>query len=217
MRRSNSQQSQNVQSILAFLSQAEKLKTELRHSWTNDKERQESVAEHSWMALLTALLLFPHIKDDFNQLKTLKMLIVHDIAEVIIGDIPAYEQSDRQQSKPDQERHAINQLTASLPKKSRHEIISLWEEFEANHTFEAKLAKAIDKCEALIQHNISKIATWSQGDYDICFGKSDTIFSFDEFVSQFKQHIDQQTINKMTHAQTIHRVDADYLTKHSRG
>lgn len=77
-----------MQEILSFLTLAEKLKTTLRHSWTNDPARQESTAEHSWMICLLAMVLFGKTKLQLDQLKVLKMLVIHDLAEAITGDIP---------------------------------------------------------------------------------------------------------------------------------
>ena len=88
-----------IQSILVFLKKAEKLKTELRHSWTSNTQRQESVAEHCWSACLIAILLFKELQEPVDQLKVLKMIVVHDLAEAIAGDIPAFEVSQQQTNK----------------------------------------------------------------------------------------------------------------------
>src|SRR5262245_25285556 len=73
-----SSSSAQIAAILAFIARAEKLKTELRHSWTSRRERQESVAEHTWMCTLIAMTLFPRVDTPVDQLKVLKLIVVHD-------------------------------------------------------------------------------------------------------------------------------------------
>ena len=69
-----------ITGIIKFIKKAEKLKTELRHSWTSEVNRQESVAEHTWSSCLLAMILFDEISIKVNQLRVLKMIIVHDLA-----------------------------------------------------------------------------------------------------------------------------------------
>ena len=59
---------------------AERLKTELRHSWLSD-DRQESVAEHCWMMSLMAFVIAPHLEHKVNLPHALLLILVHDLAE----------------------------------------------------------------------------------------------------------------------------------------
>lgn len=94
------------------------------------------------------------------------MIIVHDLAEAVVGDIPAFEISKRQNDKLENEKRAIREITSSLENKNlANEIISLWEEFEERRTAEAMLAKACDKFDVLLQHLNTDIKTWDKGDY----------------------------------------------------
>jgi putative hydrolases of HD superfamily len=136
--------------ILDFLRAAEALKTAKRSGWTSTGEK-ESVAEHTWRLCLMALVLHPSFPEvDFERL--IKICIVHDLGEAIGGDIPAPEQAGRSESKSASERRDLLQLVALLPVKLRDEVTSLWDEYEAAQSPEARLAKALDKLETILQH-----------------------------------------------------------------
>ncbi len=136
--------------LLQFLREAERLKRVYRTSWTSSGQ-QESVASHTWRLSLMALVFepfFPAI--DIGRL--LKICIVHDLGEAIGGDIPATAQHDRH-PKAAQERHDLLLLLEPLPESIKQEILALWDEYEAAHSPEARIAKALDKLETILQHN----------------------------------------------------------------
>jgi len=136
--------------IIAFLRAAEGLKTARRSGWTSAGQ-QESVAEHTWRLCLMALVLHPSFPGvDFARL--IKICIIHDLGEAIGGDVPAPEQARRTASKSADERRDLLELLAPLPASLREEITSLWDEYEAAQSPEAKLAKALDKLETILQH-----------------------------------------------------------------
>ena len=136
--------------IVEFLRAAEGLKTATRSGWTSAGQ-QESVAEHTWRLCLMALVLHPNFPDvDFARL--IKICIIHDLGEAIGGDVPAPEQARRTASKSADERRDLLELLAPLPVSLREEITSLWDEYEAAQTPEARLAKALDKLETILQH-----------------------------------------------------------------
>lgn len=145
----------DLDGILAFLRAAEALKRTGRSAHTSAGE-QESVAEHSWRLCLMALVLGPSIAG-INIERLIKICLVHDLGEAIGGDIPAPEQARRRThdptaSKTADERHALLQLTATLPEPRGAEIVFLWDEYEQAVTPEARLAKALDKLETILQH-----------------------------------------------------------------
>lgn len=140
--------------ILDFLRAAESLKVNTRSAHTS-AGKKESVAEHTWRLCLMAMVLAPSVPEvDFARL--VRICIVHDLGEAIGGDIPAPEQARRASSgqahKADDERRDLVQLVAPLPPALRAEIVALWDEYEAATTPEARLAKALDKLETILQH-----------------------------------------------------------------
>ena len=141
--------------LLEFLRAAERLKTVTRSGYTS-AGRPESVAEHTWRLALMALLLAPEFPElDFARL--VKICLVHDLGEAIGGDIPAPEQARRAAAgesagKAAAERRDLVTLLEPLPEHLRTEITGLWDEYEAARTPEAKVAKALDKLETILQH-----------------------------------------------------------------
>ena len=195
---------QIVENVMAFFIAAEKLKTTMRHSWTSDSNRQESTAEHTWLLCLIAITIFDELEVKIDQLKILKMLIIHDLAETIIGDIPAFDIEGRK-GKKEREKAAMEQLVNNLPEKTRNEFIELFEECEAKSTPEAKIAQAIDKFEAPLQHNIADINTWDQNDYDIHGRYKMELYEFDPFLKELRNELEHMTRKKVTKAKTLHR------------
>ena len=141
--------------ILDFLRATERLKVVRRSAHTSEGEA-ESVAEHSWRLCLMALVL----RDEFpnaDLAKLLAMCVVHDLGEAIGGDVPAPEQArrlavDPSATKSAQEREDLLSLLAPLPGAARVMILSLWDEYEAATSVEARIAKALDKLETILQH-----------------------------------------------------------------
>jgi putative hydrolase of HD superfamily len=146
--------SAELSGILDFLRAAEALKVNTRSAHTS-AGKKESVAEHTWRLCLMSMVLAPSVPEvDFARL--VRICIVHDLGEAIGGDIPAPEQARRassgQGSKASDERRDLVQLVAPLPAALRAEIVALWDEYEAATTPEARLAKALDKLETILQH-----------------------------------------------------------------
>jgi putative hydrolase of HD superfamily len=140
----------DLDGILRFLREAERLKNVYRSAWLSGGQ-PESTAAHTWRLGLMALVLgryFPHA--DIGKL--LKMCLIHDLGEAISGDIPAIYQS-ASAPKAEQERRDLLTLLAPLPADIQAEIVALWDEYEAAITPEAQIAKALDKLETLLQHN----------------------------------------------------------------
>ena len=148
--------------LLAFLRRIETLKTNPRHAYPAGGAR-ETVAAHSWRTALLAMLLaseFPEL--DMN--KVIRMCLIHDLGEAVTGDIPAFEKTDEHRS---QERLALAQLVDTAPAADAAQMHALFAEMDALGTPEARLYKALDRIEAVIQHNESDIATWIPLEYQL--------------------------------------------------
>ena len=148
--------------LIEALHVAEKLKNNTRHCYTSSG-RHESVAEHCWRSALMAMWMaeeFP--KADMN--KVLKMLLLHDLGEAFTGDIPTFEKTAADEET---EARRLSAWVESLPEKESREMAALYAEMEARETVEAKIYKAIDGMEALLQHNESELSTWLPLEYDL--------------------------------------------------
>lgn len=140
----------DVAGILEFLRSAEKLKNVRRSAWTSGGE-PESVAAHTWRLCLMAIVLAEEF-DGLDAARLLRMCVIHDLGEALAGDIPAIHQ-DPAAPKSDAERRDLIALLEPLPEPKRAEILSLWDEYEAARSLEARVAKALDKLETIMQHN----------------------------------------------------------------
>mgnify|MGYP003453040883 CR=1 FL=1 len=205
-----------IAGLLAFITKAEKLKTQVRHSWLSDSKRQESVAEHSWMLGLIAMSIFDSLDTKVDQLKVLKMVILHDLAEAITGDIPTFEKSERQTNKYENEKVAFKEITKDLPPNIAQEFMGIWLEMEQNTTAEAKLAQCLDKVEVWIQHIIADIKTWDEGDYEVGIYHKDEYFDFHPFLREFKDQVIKQFWTKMEHENKLDAVKPAELKRYKQ-
>ena len=148
--------------FIDFLHLAERLKDNTRHS-TTSHGRPESVAEHSWRVALMAMLLSGEAEGvDLN--KVLRMCVIHDLGEAITGDIPSFWKTEADAAKEDKEVFA---LAESLPEPVRSEWKALFAEMIEMKTPEARVYKALDKLEAVLQHNEAPLSTWIPLEYEL--------------------------------------------------
>jgi 5'-deoxynucleotidase YfbR-like HD superfamily hydrolase len=170
-----------AEKVLGFLSLAERLKRELRHSWLSDG-RRESVAEHTWFIALMALLTHKRLEEPVSLERVLSMAIVHDLAEVEVGDIPYFETSDRKARKAELELAAIDRIAAMLPAPEGDIVKQLWHEFEQGQTPESRFVRALDHLEVQVQHNLADIATWEPIEHGLVYTKMDERCAHDAFL-----------------------------------
>jgi putative hydrolases of HD superfamily len=163
--------------ILDFLRAAERLKATHRSAYTSEGQ-QESVAEHTWRLCLMAMVLAPEFPEvDFAKL--VKICLVHDLGEAVGGDVPAPEQARRVAAgvatgKGNDERRDLLTLLEPLPSPLKAEIAELWDEYDAAETPEARLAKALDKLETIMQHTQGKNPESFDYRFNLTYGRDYT-------------------------------------------
>ena len=177
--------------FLDFLKVAERLKCNTRHSYTSSG-RHESVAEHSWRLTMMAYFMqdeFPEADID----KVIRMCMFHDMGEAITGDIPAFEKTD---ADSDHESHVMDQLLDTLPEPYKTDLKDLFAEMEALETLEAKIYKALDKLEALIQHNEADLSTWIPLEYDLQMTYGTKECSFSKYMKELRDMVREDSKKK---------------------
>jgi len=174
--------------LLTFLRRAERLKHTLRSAHLSTG-RRESVAEHTWRLGLMALVVGPAYPEVDTE-RLLKMCLVHDLGEALRGDVPAPEQDDTP-DKAARERADLHDLLAPLPPAGRDEITALWGEYEAAVTPEAKLAKALDKLETILQHNQGQQPDGFDYAFNLSYGADYT--SGDPLTERLRAILDAET------------------------
>ncbi len=178
--------------LLNILHVAERLKDTTRHS-ASAKGRPESVAEHSWRLSLTALLLrheFPQLDID----RVVAMCLIHDLGECFTGDIPSF---DKTAADEEREESLLSAWVASLPEPYRSEMRALYAEMEARETVEAKIYKAMDNLEAVIQHNESDLATWTENEYALNLTYGGDKVAFSPYLTALRRAIREDTEQKL--------------------
>ena len=181
--------------IVEFLRAAERLKVTHRSAYTSEGQ-VESVAEHSWRLCLMALVLrdaFPDVNFD----KLISMCVIHDLGEAIGGDVPAPEQARRRAedpaaSKSAAEREDLLTLLAPLPYQLRVEITALWDEYEAGTSATARVAKALDKLETILQHTQGDNPTDFDYRFNLGYGRA---FTADHpVIVRLREMLDRETL-----------------------
>ena len=145
---------------VAFLLEADKLKTIVRRTPIADNSRLENSAEHSWHLTLAALTLREYAPDGADLFHAARMLIVHDLVEVDAGDTFAYDTAAHD-TKADRERLAAQRIFGLLPPDQATELRTLWEEFEAQETPSARYANALDRFQPLLLNMESGGGSWT--------------------------------------------------------
>ena len=135
---------------IAFLKQADRLKTVERANVLLDLSRCENSAEHSWHLALWALVMEPLAGPEVSIDRVIRMLLLHDLVEIIVGDHPIHLQTDWQ-AVAKAEQAAASELFGLLPADQAAEFLGLWQEFEADQTPDARFAKILDRCQPLFQ------------------------------------------------------------------
>ena len=182
--------------LLTLLHTAEKLKDTTRHCDTSGG-RRESVAEHSWRLTLMAFFLrseFPHLDMD----KVMRMCLIHDLGECFTGDIPSFLKTDSDTTREDA---LLSRWVSTLPAPYNTELAALYAEMDALDTEEAKLYKALDKLEAVIQHNEAALSTWLPREYDLNLTYANENVAFSPYLTALRAAIRQETEEKIANGE----------------
>ena len=178
--------------LLDIIQIAERLKDTTRHCYTSGG-RRESVAEHSWMTTLMAFFL----RDEFPEAdmnKVMQMCVIHDLGEAFTGDIPSFYKSAEHEQK---EEAMLSQWVSSLPDTYAQQMQSLYAEMAARETVEAKIYKAIDNLEAVIQHNLSDLSTWIPLEYELNQTYGTDKVAFSAYLTELRKLAKEDTIAKI--------------------
>ena len=143
-----------VEKILNFYVLATSLKDKIRSGWLTwhvSKERLESVAEHIYGVSILAIAIDSEEDLGINIDRVVKMLVLHELEEVIIGDITPFDKVSEEE-KYNKGMEAVNNILEGLIKKD--EYVSLLKEFNDRKTNDAIFAYSCDKLEADLMSKI---------------------------------------------------------------
>ncbi len=182
----------DIMKIISFIEEAELLKSVVRTAWTS-QGRRESTAEHSWrLALLTSVMYDNYPELDLSRM--LMMCLVHDIGEIYEGDISAALRPD-QEDKFQTEYDAAQKVFSLLPRQQAGRLMEIWLEYNEGTTAEARLVKALDKAETILQHNAGKNPSDFNYQFNLEYGKK--YFKEDAVLEELRMALDAATRKKV--------------------
>ena len=142
-----------------FILEIDKEKSIVRQTPISDASRMENDAEHAWHMAVMTLLLSEYATEKIDVLRTVSMLLIHDLIEIYAGDTYAFDEEARK-GQAERERAAADRLYALLPEDQGRKMRGLWDEFEAAETPEAKFARAMDNLQPMMLNNATEGVSW---------------------------------------------------------
>lgn len=158
----DSQRESELDRIVEFCRVIDREKFVQRRTYLTDGERLENDAEHAWHMAMMALLLSDYSREKIDVLRVVSILLVHDLVEVYAGDTFAYD-VEGLKTQRERELAAADRLFSQLPEEMGLKIRSLWDEFEAWETPEAKFAHSLDNFQPLMLQHASEGRAWREG------------------------------------------------------
>ena len=131
---------------------------------------------------------------DVNMDKVIEMCIIHDLGEAFTGDIPAF---DKTSADEETEEALLYGWGKSLPEPFAGKMLALYEEMAKRETKEAKVYKAIDGLEAVIQHNFSDLSTWIPKEYELNKTYAYDKVAFSEYLTALRDEVKKDTMEKL--------------------
>lgn len=124
---------ERLQQQMKFILEVDKVKQIIRQTYLADGSRKENDAEHSWHLALMAFVFADYANEKIDVLKTMKMVLLHDVIEIDAGDTYAYD-TEGNKTKRERELKAADRIFGLLPDAQCMEYRGLWDEFEAMET-----------------------------------------------------------------------------------
>lgn len=192
---------ERYQQIMSFLREIEKLKQVTRIVYLSDQKTLEDDTQHSWHMAMMLMCLKEEIWLKFDILKAMKMIMLHDLGEIYVGDSFIAFDQEAKKLKDQKEAESLDKVLSLLPSDVKEEFASLVDEYNQRQTIEAKIVKALDQ----IQYKIQFLTNWwlykgkgidfersAQHDYE--YGKHKVIFNeylhtmFKDLIEESRQY-----------------------------
>lgn len=141
------------ENVIKYYVMCNKLKNVIRTGckiWNVERERVESVAEHIFGVQMLAIAMKSEYEYDIDIMKVVFMLAVHELGEIVIGDLTMFEISKEEKAK--REKEAVHKILCGL--LDGKEIENLFTEFDSHSTKEAMFAYQCDKLECDLQSKL---------------------------------------------------------------
>ena len=153
--------SERLRQQMDFCREIDKEKEVFRQSYLCSGNRRENDAEHAWHAALMAVILEEYANEEIDLLKTITMLLIHDVVEIDAGDTYAYD-VEGLKSQAEREEKAADRIYGLLPEDQRERMLALFREFEEGESPEARFAKALDNVQPVMLNDASGGKDWRE-------------------------------------------------------
>ncbi len=151
----------DIDKIFDFAKEIDKEKEIVRQTFLADGSRKENDAEHAWHMAIMTILLSEYANEEIDVLKTITMLLIHDIVEIDAGDTYAYDEEGKKTQR-EREEKAAERIFGLLPEEKGEYFRNLWEEFEEYKTPEAKFAHTMDNIQPAMLNAASGGKSWRE-------------------------------------------------------
>lgn len=152
---------ERLQQQLVFCREIDKEKQIKRQTYQSDGKTRENDAEHAWHMAIMAILLEEYSERKLNLLKTITMLLIHDLVEIDAGDTYAYDPEAKKTQK-EREQRAADRIFALLPEDQKVRFRAIWEEFEAWESPEACFAHTLDNLQPAMLNDATGGISWRE-------------------------------------------------------
>ena len=156
---------ERLEKQIDFILEADKEKNIFRQTHLSGNGRRENDAEHAWHMAMMVYLLKEYANEEFDVAKAMMMALIHDIVEIDAGDTYAYDPKGLETQK-EREEQAAERIFGLLPDDQGDELKSLFQEFEASKTPEARFVHAMDNFQPLLLNNSNDGSDWRE--HEIC-------------------------------------------------
>lgn len=144
-----------------FIREVDKEKFIGRQTYLSDGIRKENDAEHAWHLALMTILLQEYSNEPIDVLRTVTMVLIHDIVEIDAGDTYAYDE-EAKKTQREREEKAADRIFHMLPEDQGKKLRELWEEFEAGVTPEARFARVMDNAQPMMLNSATDGKAWRE-------------------------------------------------------
>lgn len=145
---------------IAFCREIDKEKFVGRQTWLTGAVRKENDAEHAWHMAVMTILLSEYANEEIDVLRTMTMLLIHDLVEIYAGDTYAYDEEGKKTQKS-RELAAADRLFQMLPEDQGKKFREIWEEFEAENTPESRFARTMDNLQPMMLNAATDGKSWA--------------------------------------------------------
>ena len=150
---------ERIEKQMEFILEIDKEKQIKRKTLQSNGKDFEDDAQHAWHMAIMTLLLNEYANEEIDVVKTISMLLIHDLVEIDAGDTYAYDNQGLK-TQSTREMLAANRIFNLLPEDQAKKMFDLWNEFEERKTPEAKFARVMDNFQPVMLNAATDGRMW---------------------------------------------------------